>query len=205
VVLQNVPEIYPYIHTGGSWIYLSFEWAHVVLFLMALVFVVLILLVYQFVRVIEARWQGHENTDAADVLAVLDRALPSLPPTPLAAASSLSPSRSELGPAAADVEDAKAGDPPAAVASADDATNGEAADALGDRRRSSVLRELSQRFTVSRRRLRSSQRQAQYYLLQYQFKRVHKLTNVKSFNFLDYLSRALRGHIIHIIEPSRKT
>ena len=76
-----------------------------------------------------------------------------------------------------------------------------------ERRRSSALRELSRDLSItgSHRRLWHTHRQAQYYLLQYQFKRVHKLTNVKSFNFLDYLSRALRGHIIHIIEPSHKT
>jgi len=34
---------------------------------------------------------------------------------------------------------------------------------------------------------------------------VHKLSNVASFSFLDYLRKALTGHIIHIIEPSKKT
>ena len=33
------------------------------LFLMALVFVMLILLVYNFVRLIEAHWQSHEDID----------------------------------------------------------------------------------------------------------------------------------------------
>lgn len=31
--------------------------------------------------------------------------------------------------------------------------------------------------------------QAQYYILQFQFKRVHKLSNVASFSFLDYLRK----------------
>ena len=81
----------------------------------------------------------------------------------------------------------------------DDATGG--AEARRARRPSGSFRGLAKMYALPK----AAHAQAQYYVLQYQFKRVHKLTHVKSFTFLEYLSKALRGHIIHIIEPSKKT
>ena len=50
-----------------------------------------------------------------------------------------------------------------------------------------------------------ARKQAMHFILQFEFKRTHRLTNVSRFVYATYLSKSLRIHIIDILEPSRTT
>ena len=53
-----------------------------------------------------------------------------------------------------------------------------------------------------RRRLVS---EARHHVLQYEFKRKHNLTQVGKFDFLQYLSRALKKDMVRLVQPSHAT
>ena len=50
-----------------------------------------------------------------------------------------------------------------------------------------------------------ARKHAMHFILQFQFKRAHRLTNMNRFVYATYLSKSLRTHIIDILEPSRTT
>jgi tetratricopeptide (TPR) repeat protein len=138
VICQNVPPLKKLLLLHNGFAFLMLELAHVMIFLMAIVYSVLIKVVDGFVGRVERRWERLSSDSLESVNQQIEDLL----------------------------------------------TSGE---------------------RPPRRKLQRLIAKADFLVLQCEFKRQHKLTQVKKFRFVSYLSKALGVHIESITEPSLVT
>ena len=217
-VFANIDGLGPWLKAGSAFRFLMLEFAHVMIFVMAIMFCFMIALVYSTIRSIERTWDRIEDPEQrmhekdfdpweppmealkclegliADKLHQREHsgvfswfARSNSSSTDLVANGSSSreeavASADALSPPPSPPADAEKARPPPRLAW----------DWLHCRCKRDV-------------EMRRAWRAAHHFVLMYEFKRAHRLSNVKSFVYANYLSKSLRVHIIDILEPSHQT
>ena len=197
IMFANTPTVGNGLKAGSQWRFLMLEIAHIMIFVMALFFCIMISIIYRMVKAIEREWyrieDPHGNVYAVDydpwaapqeVLTTLNLALAK--DSADRDATSSSPSRE---------------------------TSLSAEASVGVVRETSTVRSMRRQASIKialpaiqlKMEVAQARRAASHYVLCFQFKRAHRLLTVKSFVYAQYLQKKLHKHIIAILEPSHFT
>lgn len=202
IIVGNTPIIGAELKAGSQWRFLMLEIAHVMVFVMALFFCLLIALIYKIVKAIEAEWYHIEDPKetiydpdhdtwaaAAAVLGTLNEGLPHVRRGGAALSASTPVVEAEEADESGIVMREISFSAPQRETSR--------------RRASNLAKSITKNMTPTfHRALKRARRQAEHFVLAFQFRRCHRLHNVKSFVYAHYLKKKLHKHIVAILEPS---
>ena len=257
IILTNVPVTGHFLKVESEWRFLMLEITHIMIFVMAIMFCLVIFFIYLMVRSTEHKWARIEDPkpepdpnpnpyqvrnienewnaieDPSSSIGkpeynpwqspfeLLERLTAHALAEGAAGGTVLPAARAHHATSARHIKHATAMALQTAAHKLHDVSDAAAHilhhEPVGRRRRSAITEGAlpqpdakgSEMHTTPTKRERGdmhvARKHAMHFILQFQFKRAHRLEKMSSFVYSTYLSKSLRTHIIDILEPSRTT